>query len=391
MPLGLSKKCSAIAPSATLAMDARAKELRSQGVNVIGFAAGEPDFETPDPIREAMKEAMDLGMTRYTPAAGTLELRRAIAARLLEDHGLVYGMDEIIVSNGAKHSLYNTFQAILDPGDEVLIFDPYFSAYATQVRLGGGVPVFVPCREADGWQPDMERAAQYLTPRTKALVINTPNNPTGVCYSRPTLEAVARFARKNDLLVVADDIYTSFCYSEPFLPVLTLPGMKERTVAINSFSKNFVMTGFRVGNIVAPEPIARAVKSINDSVVYSAPAPSQRAALHALRRRKELAAQIVPEFSARMAYGAQRIRELPGFTLSPAGGGIYLFPGVGPTGLTSAEACERILEEAHVLMLPGSAFGDAGEGYLRIACTVGLDKMEEAFGRMAQMPMLQGR
>jgi len=191
--------------------------------------------------------------------------------------------------------------------------------------------------------------------------------------------------------VVADDIYTSFCYSEPFLPVLTLPGMKERTVAINSFSKNFVMTGFRVGNIVAPEPIARAVKSINDSVVYSAPAPSQRAALHALRRRKELAAQIVPEFSARMAYGAQRIRELPGFTLSPAGGGIYLFPGVGPTGLTSAEACERILEEAHVLMLPGSAFGDAGEGYLRIACTVGLDKMEEAFGRMAQMPMLQGR
>ena len=181
---------------------------------------------------------------------------------------------------------------------------------------GGGVPVFVPCREADGWQPDMERAAQYLTPRTKALVINTPNNPTGVCYSRPTLEAVARFARKNDLLVVADDIYTSFCYSEPFLPVLTLPGMKERTVAINSFSKNFVMTGFRVGNIVAPEPIARAVKSINDSVVYSAPAPSQRAALHALRRRKELAAQIVPEFSARMAYGAQRIRELPGFTLS---------------------------------------------------------------------------
>ena len=136
-------------------------------------------------------------------------------------------------------------------------------------------------RELGSWGE--ERAAQYLTPRTKALVINTPNNPTGVCYSRPTLEAVARFARKNDLLVVADDIYTSFCYSEPFLPVLTLPGMKERTVAINSFSKNFVMTGFRVGNIVAPEPIARAVKSINDSVVYSAPAPSQRAALHVLR------------------------------------------------------------------------------------------------------------
>ena len=391
MALTVSHRCQNIAPSMTLSIDARAKEMKAAGLNVIGFGAGEPDFPTPQHICDAAKEAIDLGMTRYTPAAGTKELRKAICEKLRRDNDMTYTYGDILVSNGAKHSLFNIFQAILDPGDEVLIFDPYFSAYATQVRLGGGVPVFVPCREADGWQPDMERAAQYLTPRTKALVINTPNNPTGVCYSRPTLEAVARFARKNDPLVVADDIYTSFCYSEPFLPVLTLPGMKERTVAINSFSKNFVMTGFRVGNIVAPEPIARAVKSINDSVVYSAPAPSQRAALHALRRRKELAAQIVPEFSARMAYGAQRIRELPGFTLSPAGGGIYLFPGVGPTGLTSAEACERILEEAHVLMLPGSAFGDAGEGYLRIACTVGLDKMEEAFGRMAQMPMLQGR
>ena len=367
-------------------------DLANQMGDVISLGGGEPDFKTPWPIRAAGIESLEKGRTWYTANAGLMELRQEIAAYLNRRFDLTYDpKSEVLVTVGGSEAIDMCIRAMINPGDEVLIFDPYFSAYATQVRLGGGVPVFVPCREADGWQPDMERAAQYLTPRTKALVINTPNNPTGVCYSRPTLEAVARFARKNDLLVVADDIYTSFCYSEPFLPVLTLPGMKERTVAINSFSKNFVMTGFRVGNIVAPEPIARAVKSINDSVVYSAPAPSQRAALHALRRRKELAAQIVPEFSARMAYGAQRIRELPGFTLSPAGGGIYLFPGVGPTGLTSAEACERILEEAHVLMLPGSAFGDAGEGYLRIACTVGLDKMEEAFGRMAQMPMLQGR
>ena len=359
--------------------------------DIIDLSIGDPDLKTPQKIIDLAFADAGAGHTKYTDPWGDPELREEIARFYAEEYGVALGEREIFVSTAGCAAMYLVMEAILDPGDEVLIFDPYFSAYATQVRLGGGVPVFVPCREADGWQPDMERAAQYLTPRTKALVINTPNNPTGVCYSRPTLEAVARFARKNDLLVVADDIYTSFCYSEPFLPVLTLPGMKERTVAINSFSKNFVMTGFRVGNIVAPEPIARAVKSINDSVVYSAPAPSQRAALHALRRRKELAAQIVPEFSARMAYGAQRIRELPGFTLSPAGGGIYLFPGVGPTGLTSAEACERILEEAHVLMLPGSAFGDAGEGYLRIACTVGLDKMEEAFGRMAQMPMLQGR
>ena len=359
--------------------------------DIIDLSIGDPDLKTPQKIIDLAFADAGAGHTKYTDPWGDPELREEIARFYAEEYGVALGEREIFVSTAGCVAMYLVMEAILDPGDEVLIFDPYFSAYATQVRLGGGVPVFVPCREADG---------------------------------RPTLEAVARFARKNDLLVVADDIYTSFCYSEPFLPVLTLPGMKERTVAINSFSKNFVMTGFRVGNIVAPEPIARAVKSINDSVVYSAPAPSQRAALHALRRRKELAAQIVPEFSARMAYGAQRIRELPGFTLSPAGGGIYLFPGVGPTGLTSAEACERILEEAHVLMLPGSAFGDAGEGYLRIACNgffcfclilqtdfthsshtvkiyhpnrinfftaVGLDKMEEAFGRMAQMPMLQGR
>ena len=251
--------------------------------DIIDLSIGDPDLKTPQKIIDLAFADAGAGHTKYTDPWGDPELREEIARFYAEEYGVALGEREIFVSTAGCVAMYLVMEAILDPGDEVLIFDPYFSAYATQVRLGGGVPVFVPCREADGWQPDMERAAQYLTPRTKALVINTPNNPTGVCYSRPTLEAVARFARKNDLLVVADDIYTSFCYSEPFLPVLTLPGMKERTVAINSFSKNFVMTGFRVGNIVAPEPIARAVKSINDSVVYSAPAPSQRAALHALR------------------------------------------------------------------------------------------------------------
>lgn len=288
--------------------------------DIIDLSIGDPDLQTPQKIIDLAFADAGAGHTKYTDPWGDPELREEIARFYAEEYGVALGEREIFVSTAGCVAMYLVMEAILDPGDEVLIFDPYFSAYATQVRLGGGVPVFVPCREADGWQPDMERAAQYLTPRTKALVINTPNNPTGVCYSRPTLEAVARFARKNDLLVVADDIYTSFCYSEPFLPVLTLPGMKERTVAINSFSKNFVMTGFRVGNIVAPEPIARAVKSINDSVVYSAPAPSQRAALHALRRRKELAAQIVPEFSARMALWR---------TAHPGAAGVHAQPGGG--------------------------------------------------------------
>ena len=213
MPLGLSKKCSAIAPSATLAMDARAKELRSQGVNVIGFAAGEPDFETPDPIREAMKEAMDLGMTRYTPAAGTLELRRAIAARLLEDHGLVYGMDEIIVSNGAKHSLYNTFQAILDPGDEVIVDKPCWVSYPEMVRMAGGVPVFLDCPESQGFLPSMADLEKLITPRTKAFILNTPSNPNGCMWSREQLQQLADLAVKHDFYIVADEIYEKLVYS----------------------------------------------------------------------------------------------------------------------------------------------------------------------------------
>ena len=210
--------------------------------DIIDLSIGDPDLKTPQKIIDLAFADAGAGHTKYTDPWGDPELREEIARFYAEEYGVALGEREIFVSTAGCVAMYLVMEAILDPGDEVLIFDPYFSAYATQVRLGGGVPVFVPCREADGWQPDMERAAQYLTPRTKALVINTPNNPTGVCYSRPTLEAVARFARKNDLLVVADDIYTSFCYSEPFLPVLTLPGMKERTVAINSFSKNFVMT-----------------------------------------------------------------------------------------------------------------------------------------------------
>ena len=183
--------------------------------DIIDLSIGDPDLKTPQKIIDLAFADAGAGHTKYTDPWGDPELREEIARFYAEEYGVALGEREIFVSTAGCVAMYLVMEAILDPGDEVLIFDPYFSAYATQVRLGGGVPVFVPCREADGWQPDMERAAQYLTPRTKALVINTPNNPTGVCYSRPTLEAVARFARKNDLLVVADDIYTSFCYSEP--------------------------------------------------------------------------------------------------------------------------------------------------------------------------------
>ena len=358
--------------------------------DIIDFSIGDPDLPVPAEILEKAGADALAGYTKYSDPWGYPELRDAIVRFYAEDYGVSIGRENVFVTTAGCAAMSLVMEAVLEQGAEVLLFDPYFSAYDQQVRIPGGVPVCVPCLEEENWQPSAERAAQYLTPRTKALLINTPNNPTGVCYSDETLAALARFAEEHDLLVIADDIYTSFVYGgAKFVPIMSLPGMARRTVTVNSFSKNFVMTGLRVGNIVAPADICRAVKRINDSMIYSAPSYSQRAALYALEKRHAYAKQIVPEFEKRMMYGAKRIRSIPAFTLSPAAGGIYLFPGIKKTGLTSMQVCERILDEAHVLMVPGSAFGDAGEGYLRIACTVGVDKMAEAFDRMEKMPLLQ--
>ena len=301
MPLGLSKKCSAIAPSATLAMDARAKELRSQGVNVIGFAAGEPDFETPDPIREAMKEAMDLGMTRYTPAAGTLELRRAIAARLLEDHGLVYGMDEIIVSNGAKHSLYNTFQAILDPGDEVIVDKPCWVSYPEMVRMAGGVPVFLDCPESQGFLPSMADLEKLITPRTKAFILNTPSNPNGCMWSREQLQQLADLAVKYDFYIVADEIYEKLVYSgEKHYSIATFgPEIKARTILINGVSKSYAMTGFRIGYACGPRDVIKGMVNYQSQATSAPNTAAQHAAAVALTMPQDCVEEMRKAFEQR--------------------------------------------------------------------------------------------
>ena len=366
---------------------AEVTEMAARYGDVINLSIGDPDIPTPRGIIQQVYEDALVGHTKYTDPRGYPELRQAIRDFYREEYGDQVEDQEVFVTASGVVGMYLAMQVFLDPGDEVIIPDPYFTCYADQVQAAGGVPVFLPTREEEGFAIDLERLESLVTPRTKAVLINTPNNPTGACLSRKQLEQLAEFCMGHDLYVVADDIYTNFTYGEPFFPIRALPGMGERTITVNSFSKNFIMTGFRVGNIIAPAEVVRALKQMNEYVVYSAPALSQRGALWALRERARLEPPILQQFRERMEYAAKRINQVGWMTVPVPQGSIYLFPSIRRTGMTSAQVTRRILEEAHVLVLPGDTFGACGEGYLRIACTVENSVMGEAMDRIAGMSM----
>lgn len=366
---------------------AEVTEMAARYGDVINLSIGDPDIPTPRGIIQQVYEDALAGHTKYTDPRGYPELRQAIRDFYREEYGDQVEDQEVFVTASGVVGMYLAMQVFLDPGDEVIIPDPYFTCYADQVQAAGGVPVFLPTREEEGFAIDLERLESLVTPQTKAVLINTPNNPTGACLSRKQLEQLAEFCMGHDLYVVADDIYTNFTYGEPFFPIRALPGMGERTITVNSFSKNFIMTGFRVGNIIAPAPVVRALKQMNEYVVYSAPALSQRGALWALRERAKLEPPILQQFRERMEYAAKRINQVGWMTVPVPQGSIYLFPSIRRAGMTSAQVTRRILEEAHVLVLPGDTFGACGEGYLRIACTVENSVMGEAMDRIAGMRM----
>ena len=279
--------------------------------------------------------------------------------------------------------MYLVLEAIIDDGDEVLIQSPYFTPYPQQVELARGIPVELPTYEEEDFQINTDRMESLITDKTKALIINSPNNPTGSCLSLKTMKKIAEIAKKHDLIVISDEIYTAFSYERAFVPFSSVPDMKERTITINSFSKNFVMTGWRIGNIIAPSYIIEVIQQINENLVFTAPSMSQRAAIYALQHRVELQEPIIKEFKERMNYAAERINAIPGMSvIYPPKGSFYLFPNIKKTGLTSQEVSNLLLSKAHVLTLPGDAFGACGEGHIRICCTVSMEKLKEAFDRI---------
>lgn len=354
--------------------------------DLINLSIGDPDINTPQLIIDrAFKDASN-GHTKYTASRGYPELRAAICDFYKSRYSMDVKDEEVFVSTAGSVAMYITMQAILDPGDEVLIIEPYFFPYPDQVKMAGGVPVFVKTSMEDNFQIDFDALEAAVTPKTKCIIINTPNNPTGICYTYETLGKLSQFAIKHDLVVAADDIYTSFTYTaEKFMPIASFPGMKERTITINSFSKNFIMTGFRVGNIVAPDYIIRVIQTINENVVYTAPSISQRAALHGLHHFDEFEDDVVNVFRERVEYAHKRLSEIPWVDVLPVSGSFYIFPSIKKTGLTSAQFSQKLFNECHVRVIPGRAFGESGEYHIRISCTLGIDKLKEAFDRMEKM------
>lgn len=358
--------------------------------DVINLSLGDPDLTTHELIIEKAFEDAKAGHTKYTDFRGDPELRSEICKFYKEEYGMDVADEEVFVSASACLGMYLALEAIVDDGDEVILQAPYFTPYPQQVELARGIPVELPTYEEEDFQINTERLESLITERTKALVINSPSNPTGNCLTVETMEKIAAIAEKYDLIVISDDIYTSFSYQNPFVPFASLPGMKERTIIINSFSKNFTMTGWRVGNIIAPDYIIRTIQQINENVVFTAPSISQRAAIYALRNRETVQPEMVAEYKKRMFFAAERINEIPKMSvIYPPKGSFYLFINIKKSGLTSEEAADVILRKAHVLMLPGNAFGNCGEGYLRIACTVGVDKLGEAMDRIKKIPEFQ--
>lgn len=368
----------------------RVDELAKQYDDVIRLSLGDPDLTTDARIIEGAYRDALAGHTKYADFRGDPELRAEIAGYYQRQFDLSIPDEEIFITASGNYAMYLALEAILDEGDEVILQGPYYTPYPQQVELAGGIPVEFPTYEEEDFQTNVERLEGYITERTKAIIVNTPCNPTGNCLSIKTMEKIAQVAEKYDLLVIADDIYTAFSYQRPFVPFMSLNGMRERTITLNSFSKDYTMTGWRVGNIIAPAEIIHVIQEINENVVFTAPSVSQRAAIHALRNRELIQPEMVEEYCKRSYYAAERINAIPNMhVLYPPKGTFYLFINIRDTGLSSEEVSDIILREAHVVTIPGNSFGKSGEGYVRIACTVNVDTLKEAFDRIERVSIFQ--
>jgi aminotransferase len=358
--------------------------------DVISLGIGEPDFTTPGPILEAGIESLKRGETHYTSNSGIIELRLKLADQLQKLYGLTYDpVKEILVTVGVSEALYLALTAILEPGQEVLVPSPCFVAYQSEVTLAGGVPVEIPSRMEDNFQPNLEALAAAVTPRTKAILIGYPNNPTGAVASCETLLEVLRIAEKHDLVVISDEIYDRLVYGQPHVAFATLPGAFPRTITLGGFSKDYAMTGWRIGYACAPAEIMKGLLVIHQYTIMSAPTTAQAAALTALETGEPFVQEMIAEYDRRRKLIVGGLNNLGLTTFEPRGA-FYAFPKITAAGMDDETFSQKLLEEEKVAVVPGTAFGAGGEGFVRCSYATAYEKIEEALFRMNRFMQRHG-
>jgi len=387
----LSNKVMDITPSSTLAVTAKAKQMKAEGIDVVGFGAGEPDFDTPEHIKQAAIKAIEDEFTKYTPASGTVELKKAICHKLKNENGLDYKQNQIVISNGAKHSLTNAFTAILNPGDEVIIPAPFWLSYPQMVKLADGVPVIVYAKKENDFKVTIEDLEKAVTDKTKALVVNSPSNPTGVVYTEKELRAIADFAVKYDLYVISDEIYEKLIYDG--IKHVSIASFNEeiykRTIIINGVSKSYSMTGWRIGYLAAPEDVAKAISNVQSHATSNPNSIAQKAALAALTGPQDCVEVMRKEFEARRNYMVERLSKISSFSIIKPQGAFYVVIDIsnilgkefeGRKIETADDFSEILLEKESVAVVSCTDFGFSN--CIRLSYAISLENIKKGLDRI---------
>jgi len=386
----LADRVAQITPSLTLEIAAKAKALKAEGIDVCSFSAGEPDFDTPDHIKAAAAKALEAGKTKYGPVSGEPKLRECIANKLKTDNGLDYKAENVIVTNGGKHSLYNLMVAILNPGDEVIIPAPYWLSYPEMVRLADAVPVILPTTEESGYKITAAQLRAAITPKTKLLVFNSPSNPTGMVYSAAEVEAIAQVVVEKDILVVSDEIYEKILYEDEKHVSIGSLGEEifKRTIISNGFAKAYSMTGWRLGYLAGPLPIVKATSTIQSHSTSNVCTFAQYGAIAALEGSQDCVAEMVAAFTKRRQVMFDRLTAIPGMICPKPTGAFYMFPNISATGMKSLEFSKALLDSEKVAVIPGIAFG--ADDCIRLSYATDLATIEKGMDRLEKFMRNQG-
>lgn len=387
----LSMRAKNLSPSATMAIEGQAKRMRAEGNDVISFGLGEPDFDTPEPIKEAAIRALRDGFTKYTPAGGIDELKEAVVTKLKRDNGLEYSREEVVISCGSKHSLYNLAMVLFEKGDEVIIPSPYWVTYPEQVKLSEASPVILPTREEDGFKLRREDLERVLTKRTKALILNSPSNPTGIVLGRDDLEVIADVALERGFYIISDEAYEALIYDgRKHISIASLgEAIKSQTILINSLSKAYAMTGWRIGYAAGPREIIKAIADLQSQTTSNPTSIAQKAAIAALLGSQESIKRMRGEFDRRRRFIVERLRAIPGIRCVEPFGAFYIFPNIsayfgcrfqGRIIRGSVDLAAYLLEEAKVAVVPGLDFGS--DAHIRLSYAISIEKIAKGLDRM---------